>query len=344
MTIQKSRFSWVVAGFILAAGAVMAQDEVPLDEEPLGVWQKEIKVGVNILQSSYSDNWNGGEKGSVVWTGSLDARFEKQFNQHSNWRNILKLAYGQTLNQVRNDEGALVWQRPDKNDDVIDFESMYRRTSEGGWDPFVAFNYLSLFKDVSDIEGRSLAFNPMTFKESVGISRKFIDTDERKLFSRLGFVLIQNTRKFFPDAAPATNTESSNSNEAGAEWVTEYNVGALDGRVDWESKMIFTMPFIYSGKSVFEDGFNSSVELPTDIADYTTTVDIDWENTFTAKITKVISVSLYVRWVYDKYDNTVTPVVDDNGDLVNEADVVQAIRTGGQFKQTMALGFGYTFN
>ena len=339
MTIHKSLLGWVLLCFVLTAGAVLAQDEVPL-----GVWQKEIKVGVNVLQSSYSNNWNGGEKGSVVWTGNLDARFEKQFNEHNNWRNKLKLAYGQTLNQERNDQGVLVWQKPDKNDDIIDFESMYRRTSEGGWDPFVAVNYLSLFNDVSDIEGRSLAFNPMTFKESLGISRKFINTDERQLFSRLGVALIQNSRKFFPDAAPATNTESSSSNELAAEWVTEYNVGALDGRVDWESKLIFSAPFIYSGKSVFEDGFNSTVVLPADVADYTTTVDIDWENTFTANITKVISVSLYVRWVYDKYDNTVTPVVDGNGDLVNDADVAQAIRTGGQFKQTMALGLGYTFN
>ena len=53
---------------------------------------------------------------------------------------------------------------------------------------------------------------------------------------------------------------------------------------------------------------------------------------------------LFVRWVYDKYDNTVTPVVDDDGNLINEADVTQAIRLAGQFKQTLALGFGYTFN
>jgi len=54
-------------------------------------------------------------------------------------------------------------------------------------------------------------------------------------------------------------------------------------------------------------------------------------------------VSLFLRWVYDKYDSTVSPVVED-GVLVNEADVHRAIRTAGQFKQTMALGFGYTFN
>ena len=87
----------------------------------------------------------------------------------------------------------------------------------------------------------------------------------------------------------------------------------------------------------------TAVGLPADVADYTTTLDIDWENTFTANITKVITVKLYIRWVYDKYDNTVKPVIED-GVLVNETDVHQAIRKKGQYKQSLALGFGYTFN
>ncbi len=56
----------------------------------------------------------------------------------------------------------------------------------------------------------------------------------------------------------------------------------------------------------------------------------------------MISVKLFVRWVYDKYDNTVSPVVED-GNLVNAADVHKAIRKAGQFKQTMALGLTYKF-
>ena len=66
------------------------------------------------------------------------------------------------------------------------------------------------------------------------------------------------------------------------------------------------------------------------------------ENTFTTQITSVISVKLFVRWVYDKYDNTVAPVVEE-GSLVNVADVHGAIRKAGQFKQTLALGFSYKF-
>lgn len=330
-----------LVSMVIAIGAApaLAQDEIPL-----GVWQKEIKIGLNMLQSSYSDNWNGGEKGSVAWTGNIDARFEKQFSQTTNWRNSLKLAYGQTHNQDRNADGQLFWVKPDKTDDIIDFESFFRWTLSSGWDPYIAVNFTSMFQDLSDVEARELNFNPMTFKESAGISRKLINTEKRKLLTRVGLAFIQNNRTFYIDALPSMETMSENSTELAAEWITEYRVGALDERVDWESKLSFVLPFQYSGKSVFEDGFFSIEPMPEDVAGYTTTLDVDWENTFTANITKVISVKLYVRWMYDKYDNTVKPVVGDDGWLVNEDDVLRAVRLAGQFKQTLALGVGYTFN
>jgi len=339
-----SRKIWcglLVALVVAGTGVPTARAE---DEIPVGVWQKEIKVGLKILQSSYSNNWNGGEKGSVVWTGDLDARFEKQFSETTNWRNSLKLAYCQNHSQERGADGALYWQKPDKTDDIIDLESFFRWTLKSGWDPYVSFQFTSLFQDLTDAEARELNFNPLSFKEAVGISRKLVNTDKRKLLTRAGIAFIQNKRTFFPDPLPSTETMSETSTEIAAEWITEYRVGALDGRVDWESKLSFILPFAYSGKATFEDGFNSVEPMPDDVAGYTTTLDVDWENTFTANITKVISVSLFIRWVYDKYDNTVKPVVDENNDLVNEADVLQAIRPAGQFKQTLALGFGYTFN
>jgi len=333
----------LVLGAVIAAPAAtaLAQDEE--EAPPMGVWQREVKLGLNILQSSYSQNWNGGDKGSVVWNGSLDARFENQFDERNNWRNTLKLAYGQTHDQERAEDGSLYWKRPDKTDDIIDFESLYRRTLPAGWDPYASLGFKSMFEDRNDPLGRIINFNPLTFKASVGIFRKFIDQEKRQFSARVGLAGIRNRRAFFTADAPATDTRSETSNELAAEAIVEYKVGALDARVDWESKLTLTQPFVYSGKSGFEDGFNSVLPVPDDIASYTTTLDVDWENTFTANITKVISVKLFVRWVYDKYDNTVKPVVE-NGDLVNETDVQGAIRKAGQFKQTLALGFGYTWD
>lgn len=51
--------------------------------------------------------------------------------------------------------------------------------------------------------------------------------------------------------------------------------------------------------------------------------------------------NLYLRWAYDKYDNSVKPDVGPDGTLLNAAAVGAAVRKGGQFKQTLALGFNY---
>ena len=79
------------------------------------------------------------------------------------------------------------------------------------------------------------------------------------------------------------------------------------------------------------------------MAGFTTTMGIDWENIFSTQISKIISVSLYLRWVYDKYDNSVAPAFDDDGGLVNGTDLRVATRKSGQFKQTMSIGFTYRF-
>jgi len=273
----------LVAGFALPGAA---QDK---EAVPLGVWQKNVDLRLNLLQSSVSDNWNGGGSGSVVWTGNLDAQYENQFNERHNWRNTLKLAYGQTHNQERNPDGSLHWKRPDKTEDLIDFESMFRWTPQSGWDPYVAVGLQSMFEDRNDIYGRAINFNPLTLRASGGISKKFVNTEKRTLLTRLGIVAIRNNRSFFLEPTPSDETQSASSSEFGAELRVEYKVGALDERVDWESTLIVTQPFYYSGKQVFEDGFNSILPIPDDIASYTTVVDVDWDNTFTANITKVIT-------------------------------------------------------
>lgn len=329
---------------VVAAPAFAQDEEAP---PPVDVWQSEFEIGLHMLQSANSDNWNGGDKGSLNWTGNFRMRLQKQYGESRNWLNRLRLAYGQSHNQQRNEDGSLSWQKPDKTDDIIEFESLLRWTKSSGWDPFVALNFLSRFDDRSDPYGRSLPFNPLTLAPSAGISYKIIDTEKRKLVTRLGLVYARNYRKFFVDAAPSEETQGESSDELGLSFVTEYMVGALDERVDWHSRLVLTQPFIYSGQSVFEDDVDPAswnlADSPSDVASYTTVLDVDWENSFTANITKVISVKLYIRWVYDKYDNTVAPVVDESGVLLNEAAVNQAIRKAGQFKQTLALGLTYAF-
>ena len=64
---------------------------------------------------------------------------------------------------------------------------------------------------MTDPQGRKQSFNPFSFKESIGVSRTFVATEDRKLSSRLGFALIQHKRNFFSEDAPSTATEPANS-------------------------------------------------------------------------------------------------------------------------------------
>lgn len=327
------------------AAALMLGAAAAAADEPLaaGASRHEADIALNMLQSSYSRNWNGGDKGSINWSIAFAGRHEKQVSAKFNWTNSLKLAYGQNHQQARGSDGQLNWLRPDKNTDAIEFESLARLTNASGWDPYAALGFSSLFRDLSDVSGRELNLNPLNFRESAGLSRQLISSEDRSLNVRAGLALVQSSRSFFSEPAPATTTMSRTAYTSAAELVTEYRAKLLDGRVGWESKLTVQRPLTWSGKSAFEDGFTSTAAMPDGIAGYTTALDLDWENALSANITKVISVKFFARWVYDKYDNSVKPAVGDDGVLLNEADVLNAIRKAGQFKQTLALGFGYKF-
>lgn len=330
-----------VALVILGVPAMAADGDSPEG------WQKNFEMGLNILQSSYSNNWNGGEKGSIVWAARFDGQMEKQLSPLTNWRNTLKLVYGQTHNQDRNADGDLYWKKPDKSDDIIDLESLFRFTPDTWVDPFLSLSFTSMFQDLTDPSGRSLSLNPMTFKETAGVSHELINEDGRFLMTRIGAAFLQSRRSMFINPAPDEDTEAEMTTEMAAEMITEYKDVILEDKVTWESRLTLTLPFIYSEKSTFEDDLSAaqleSYGLPTDIADYTTSIDADFENTFTTNVTSLISVKLFVRWVYQKYDNTVKPVVAE-GVLTNADAVGAAIRKSGQFKQTLALGLTYKFD
>jgi hypothetical protein len=312
----------------------------------VGEWHKTAETGINLTQSSYSDNWAGGDKGSVVWSWIFNGTLKSRLSHKVIWSNELKLAYGQTHQQTTDDQGERHWERPEKSTDLIDLETIVRFTLGGWLDPYVSGRFESLFEDASDSLGRRLTFNPLKFKESAGISRQFIEEEDRSLLCRLGLTLRQSARRLFVDDTPGSDTKTVTGNDGGLEWVTDYKTKLLEDRVSWTSKLTLYQPLFYSGHDELEDLSTAqlaAVGLDPDVADYTTTMDIDWENIFSTQLSKLISVNLYVRWVYDKYDNTVLPELDEAGDLANADDVSAAVRKSGQFKQTMAIGFIYRF-
>ena len=337
----------ILAILAVAALAASVSAQETLDEKvAAGKWGTEVTIGANLIQSYYTKNWNGGDKGSIVWNGTLDAVAQKKLGENWNWLNVLNLAYGQNHQQERDPNGELFWKRPDKTDDLVRFETLMRYM-KSQWNPYAAVRFESQFYDQNDPNG-AFTLNPLEFFETLGISRMFVDTEERKFLARLGFTIHQMSRKQYLDREFDTDPlieNSSSSSDAGVEVVFNYSDKTLTSIVEYSTQLRLYQPVSYSVKSDLEslgsDGL-TALGLPGDLADYTTTLDVDWEHNFKANITKVINVQLYLRWIYDKYDNSVAPVVTD-GNLENVASVTSAIRKAGQFKQTLSLGLGYTF-
>lgn len=332
----------------LPAAPVLAQDG---DEEEIGVgeWVKELEAGLQLTQSAYSSNWNGGDRGTIVWNALASGRLVGQ--PKVTFRSISqgKLAYGQTIEQEGDSSGDLQWSRPFKSTDRIDLESIGLFTLGIWLDPFVSVRLESQFYDASDPFDRNLLFNPLVLKETAGVAHQFLDEEDRSLLVRAGFSLRQNIRREFslPDDPAAEDTETNTTIDGGLELITDYSTSVLDDKVAWTSKLGFYQPLFYSGSDAFDVLSASQLQaagLDADIADFTTTVDIDFENVFTSQITRYLSVNLYVRWLYDKYDNSVKPRLNDSEDgLENPAKVASAVRKAGQFKQTLALGLTWRF-
>ena len=357
---KKTRWSGlVVCGLLLTATAVElvhAQDGGEDKKRVLevGKWYPTLEGGVQLTQSSYSDNWSGGDKGSIVWTAIVNGTAENQVKPTLNWNNTLKLAYGQTHQQSANSDGSRSWDQPEKSTDLVDYETIFRFTLGKFVDPFVSGRFESQFQDASDPLGRTLAINPMKFKETAGVARVFIDEEDQNLITRLGFSLRQNLRRqfatqpSFADPLP-TDTATEFTNDGGIELAADYKNKILNDRVSYTSKITIYQPLFYSASNDFDmipaAAFADAnpARIDPDIKDFTTTADLDWENLFSTQITKIVSVNLYLRWLYDKYDNSVVPTFDENGDLSNPSDLRVATRKAGQFKQTMALGLTYRF-
>jgi hypothetical protein len=343
-------FAMAIAGTSSTAFAQQGiAPEVPKPEEEkrvleVGKWYPWMEAGLNLTQSSYSDNWKGGETGSVSWSSYLNATAERQINPSLNWLNTMRLMYGQTRRQEVDTNGDRNWGDAEKAADQADLEALFRLTKGWAVDPYLSLRWESLFQDVTDPYGREMWFNPMTFKESAGVARTFMDGEDQKLVARFGITAREMTRKFFV-APTGDETSRESSWDSGAELVIDHVI-EFGSNVHYVSRTSFYQPFNWSKSGVFDDlGADSlsAAGLDTDIADFATSIDIDYQATITAKVAKALAVQLFVEFLYDKYDNTIVPVVED-GSLTNPGAVDFAVRKKGQFRETLGIGLVWTLD
>ena len=266
-------------------------------------WNTTADISLNMNQNSYSDNWAGEEKGSISWAFNSNLLAEKQLTTKIHNKNTLKLAFGQTHNQVVIDS-TKKWIKPDKTTDLIDFESMFRLTLGVFVDPFASVRLESQFLDESGDETKS--FNPNILTETFGIARVFLKDEKRELSTRLGAAFKQYI----------DSNVDENTNDGGIEFVAEYRSPLANELINYNTKLNLYKAMFYSLSddvegTVYEDDWK--------------TIRLNWDHIFTATITKLINLNLFVGLIYNEMD------LDINAESIDEI----------QFKQTLGLGLTY---
>lgn len=314
-----------------------------IDPNAPGPWRFAAVAGLNLSQSGFSNNWAGGDKGSFGWILKFDGKADRQFSTKFNSSTLLQLAYGQTSLQETDpaDVSRRRWRSPEKTTDLVLLESVGRFTLQKVVDPYLAFRLDSQFVDDSDPVGK-LMFNPIKLTETAGVARVFRKTEDSEFIGRLGFGFRETRGRAFADLT-GDNVESFWTTDGGLELQLTSTQPLLQKRVLYQGKLLFFYPVFYSKSSALEEF--DRLALASDptrdpVGDFWQTVDVNFQNTFTAQITKILAVNLYLQMVYDKFDaatnvDTAAPI----DLLIREVD--GGVRKAIQFKQTLALGFTF---
>jgi hypothetical protein len=273
-------------------------------------WKTSLGVDLTLAQTAYSESWTGGELGALSWVGNLNFSAEKQLSELWNFKTTLRMSFGQTHSQklIVDESGneEKIWEKPKKSTDLIDWENVARLTH--GWevDPYVAFRLESQFLDASN-ESKKRYFNPIKLTESAGLSKKLYARDDNEILTRLGIAFRQILSNVIVDDV-SLETDDSTETDVGIESVTDVKF-TLHKNIQYVSKLSLYKALYYSKKddvagTEFEDDWKA--------------IDVNFENTITANITKVIAVNLYMQFLYDKE-------VDKRGRL----------------KETLGIGFAF---
>ncbi len=271
---------------ILILNFSFAQDE---EKKPDYGWKNQVIGDLNFTQNEF-DNWSTGGENSVSWQLIFSAKFENDQEKY-NWTNSGKFQFGKT--KVGDIESR-------KSADEINLESVYIHKLGGLINPYASIKALTQFADGyvypadADKVKTSEGFDPLYLTESIGIAIQA----HKNIKTRFGAAAKQTLSKkefgFADDAETLTKIEES-KNELGAESVTEASIPISE-------------KIIYDSKLGLFSNFGGTKEI-----------DVDWDNTFSAKVSDLIKVSFNFRLFYD-----------------------HDISVKRQWKQTLAVGLSYT--
>ncbi len=287
--------------FVITVAMLAMAVVSPLLAEP---WALSGDANLTLTQNAYSDNWIGGEAGVLSWTFNFHFLAERQLHPRVHTKNALRLSFGQTHSQNRETKD---WARPVKSSDLVDFETVWRFTFGGFVDPFGSWRLETQFLDASDPEKERI-FNPITFTESFGVAKVLIKEDKREWATRLGAGLRQHFDREVLDTL-TNKRQTVTSNDGGLLFVSDFHTPMAGERIRFASKLSLFQALFYSKAKELKG-------LPGE--NYWKSPDLNWENTFTASVSKYLMVNLYLQLLYDK-----------------------EIARGGRLKQTLSLGLTY---
>lgn len=261
-------------------------------------WLTKVRFSLGLGQSYFTSNWSGDEVGTISWLAGLDALAAKQMHPKFKLEQTLVLGFGQTHTQ---DESREFWLAPVKAADKVDYDAFGRFTLGQWLDPYVALTLDSQFYESRPGFGTRY-FNPLLLGELAGVSHTYYDTKFRTLVWRFGFGVRERWQRFYgedPSVFKEMTTDGGFEYRVVGRWSDEQE------RTEFKSDL-YLFQAVYFSESEF------------DVNDRWRQLDVRWQNSFVTKVYSVISVNLYLDYLYDAQ-----------------------ISRGGQFKQTLGLGLTY---
>ncbi len=265
----------LVAAFWVAPSGAAVQAEKPLKRS----WRYKGVVGLNIAQTAFS-NWAEGGTGAAAYTLTTQNEVSHEFGKYRlTWRS--KFVFGQTKQ-----EGEEVRKAADE----VRIDIALARKIGIKVDPYVSVAFRSQFAKGFDYSQkpkllRSDFLNPLYIVESAGVGLE----PRPGMFWRLGLALKETGVTQTRFAAIYTDDDATTQVE---KWRFETGVKST-----------------FSGKIQL----NSNLSYATRLALFTSfenlhTVDVNWENTVTAKVAKFVNVNLDVLVFYDEDISTRTQI------------------------------------
>lgn len=242
----------------------------------------EFTPSLNASVNLFSKNWEGGQLGSATWNINLDFRAEKQLGEKVFNKNYIKINYGQTAVQEKVD-GKKEWRDFEESQDKIEAEAVFKFTLGKMIDPYVSLYGESVFSD--DRENYNpRRINPVTLKESFGVSRMFVDKERTKFDSRLGGAARQLVDKNFEN-----NGETDATNDIGLELILAFKTANEKQWLDFTSQFELYESLYRNGQSDLTDDEVKDIRTP----------DIKWVNALKLNITKLLILNLGAELLYD---------------------------------------------